>query len=114
MAKITDFKVGDKIRRKIWSPGIFVHLEPYGPIIYHIAIGVLPSEQVYTIHAGDLLAHDWESYSGKIKKEGWINIYSYDVRIMQLTGNMIYETKERATERDDPNRIATVKIEWEG
>ena len=50
-----------------------------------------------------------------IKREGWINLYKdIDVKEYYLTG-IIYDSEEDAKEaiKDDPEFIATIKIEWE-
>ena len=91
MAKITDFKLRDKIRRKDWIPG------------WHILLG----EQIMSLKAEDILYGDWEIFKEKVKKVGWINIYPGG----SVLG--VHKTREDADKASCEFRVDCIKIEWE-
>lgn len=58
---------------------------------------------------------DLDLFFATTKKEGWVNLYKdKDEDITYLPG-IIYDSEEDAKEaiKDDPEFIATIKIEWE-
>lgn len=87
------------------------------PIIALIYNNNREEENVYTYNRDGIFYKDNDScldlFFAPIKKEGWLNIYK-DKGITHIHA-FIYNNEEMAKEaiKNDPDFIATVKIEWE-
>lgn len=58
----------------------------------------------------------YDLFFGTEKKEGWINIYKYNLRSMRTPGSQVYNTKEEAESAIGSglvDYISTIKIQWE-
>ena len=60
---------------------------------------------------------DWRIKPKRVKKEGWVNIYSEKpmrgIYIDRRTTSLIYLNEEAADEQGAADRIACIRIEWE-
>jgi hypothetical protein len=100
MAKITDFGIGDKIRRRSWKED--------GEFIIIRTKYFMNSNDVYVeLNVEGILADDWELYDSKKRYEGWINIVKGE---MLTTGNIW--SSEEVAKQEERNHIR-VKIQWE-
>ena len=87
------------------------------PIIALVYNNNREEENVYTYNRdGSFYGDNYDCldlFFAPIKKEGWINLFK-DEDIVYLTG-IIHDSEEEAKEaiKDDPDFIATIKIEWE-
>ena len=76
------------------------------------------SEVIYSYTKDGLISSCGECNSDLFfapeKKEGWVNVYKMP-DTDQLEASCIFSTKEEAEfyRRDNPNYVATTKIEWE-
>ena len=91
MAKITDFKSGDRIRRTTYENGMFL---------------LLGESAAYYLTLFDLLATDWEKW--KVRKEGYVIIYPN-----RTMSGIIFPTREDAEKAARYDKVDIAKIEWE-
>ena len=87
------------------------------PIVALVYNNIREEENVYTYNKdGYFYGNNYDCldlFFAPTKREGWVNVYK-DKGITYLSG-IIYDSEEEAKKaiKDDPDFIATVKIEWE-
>ncbi len=63
------------------------------------------------------LDHSYRIKPKRVKKEGWVNIYSEepirDICIDRRTTSLVYPNEQTADEQSCVGRVACVRIEWE-
>lgn len=88
------------------------------PIIALIYNKYRDEENVYTYNREGIFYKDNDScldlFFAPIKREGWINIYQDNSRRDRIAGDVFPSEKDaKEAIKDDPEFIATTKIEWE-